>query len=897
MWELQALVVHILLLGCIIHIYFQSTIVAHLEPQKTLPELGLQPPADRLVVFIAHGLRAESFFSGNCSGVPHIQQLFEKQGIVGISSGLAPTMTRPGLIAMFAGFTEDPQTAITNFMWNPTPFDSVFNRSRIAIGWVPKTVADYFTRSRGEPPRFETDFAGGFKTDAWVYEKARNFLTSDENIRQLHNATQAVFLVYLSELDKVGHGFTPLRPEFRETLHATQQKIRKAYELFESAFNDSRTAYLMTSDHGMADMGFHGGGTDLEKEMPFFLWGAGVKRQGPHTGQSFTANAHGLQLPLQELNQIQLAPLMSALIGLPPPINNRAPLPLGYLNVSVEYERQSLLLNVLQLLSQARSVLLRHERSLFHKWLPKYGKLDAARTASLPTEVEQLMARGYVKTAVQLLLQTCWRARQCLDYYQDYYRTPLLVAMGASFLGWLFCLAVWLTRSFSDPDPDSNPQPKMGLQTWMTALMVLLGIALGCVLLLQRVPCMTAFYLLLPIGIWTMALAERPLHGRSIPYPLTHLAWTVIPAGLVVTTSFMNRHVGLLYAAVVVAYNRRGFRRPTLKFFLWLAAVLLPSGFLIVQQNYRFKLIPSEYILGFSMCLAVFLPWLLGHKHPMHVWLINSGILLIGIYGIYLRENTLQVALYLEVAFWAFLAYAFLSVPYSGADTPLSRLHLISFNLIVVHALLSLSAGSLFNQMLITEFLLGQHIHSEINKAKKKAIEEEPEPEPEASNGNENETLQKDVETLPTALDSLKLCYRYATFILLYFYVSFFGSGHWLFSFAFQPTTSRLLVSNSPPITMTALIILKILIPSIIIMSGVYTFSAYARKNSRAIFICMFLISDVMCLYFCFYVRNDGSWRDMRRSMDHVLLTNTLVILLLGCSCFIKSFLNCHQGP
>ncbi|EDW24048.1 GL23922 [Drosophila persimilis] len=891
MWKLKVLVVHILLLGCMMNIYFQSTIVQNLEPQKTLPELGLKPPADRLVVFIADGLRAESFFSDNCSGVPHIRQLLEQQGVVGISSGIAPTMSRPGHIAIFSGFNEDPQAAITNFQWNLTPFDSIFNRSRLAIGWVHQTVAEYFTRFSKEPPMFETyrgaDFSGRFMTDTWVYEKARDYLNNDENIRQLQNATQVVFLVYLFDLDKAGHVFTPLKPEFRKKLYATQKQIRKTYDLFESAFNDSRTAYLMTSDHGMSDTGYHGGGTDPEIEMPFFLWGAGIKRQGPPTEQNFTANDHGLQLPLQELNQIQLAPLISALIGLPPPINNRAPLPLGFLNVSEEYERQSLLLNVLQLLAQAKSVTLRFERSFFHKWLPKYEKLDTARIASLPTEIEHLIATGYVKKAMQLLLQMSWWARQCLDYYQDYYHTPLLVAIGASFLGWLFCLVVWLMREFSDQEP----QPKMGLQTWATALMLLLGSVLECLLFLQRVPCLTSFYLLLPIGIWTMALAERPLHGISIPYPLIHLAWTVIPAGLVVATSFMNRHVGLMYAGVAVAYNRHGFRRPTLKFFIWLGTVLLPSGFMIVKQNYSFELMPSEYVLGFSMCLAVLLPWILGHKHQMRVWLINSFILLIGIYGIYLSENNLEVPLYLQVAFWAFLGYAFLSVPYSNADTPESRLHLISFNLIAVHALLSLSTGSLFNQMMITEFLLSHEIHSEINQAKNNAILETDEPESDSNNENASETTQKNEENPSTPLEHLKLSYHYAAFILFYFYLSFFGSGHWLFSFAFKPTTSRLLISNYSPFIMTALIILKILIPSIIVISGVYTFSAYARKKSRAVFICMFLISDVMCFYFCFYVQNQGSWHDMRRSMDHVVLTNIIVILLLGCSWLIKSFL------
>ncbi|XP_017145511.1 GPI ethanolamine phosphate transferase 1-like [Drosophila miranda] len=872
MWELQVIVVHILLIGCFMNIYFQSTILEELEPQKTLPEFGLRPPADRLVVFLIDGLRAESFFANNCKGVPHLQKLFLKQGVVGISRGCAPTMTRPGHIAIFAGFNEDPQAAITNFEWNPTRFDSIFNRSRHAIGWLDKTVSDFFARSGGAPLRFETyrysDFSRRFKTDTWVYNKAREFLTNNESIRELQNATAVVFLVYLLDIDKAGHVFTPLHREYQKRLYLTQKRIRETYDLFENAFNNSRTAYLMTSDHGMSDVGHHGGGSDMEIEMPFFFWGAGVKHLGPPGSQlNFTVNAHGLQMPLQELEQIQLAPLMSALIGLPPPTNNRAPLPLGYLNVSEEYERQALFLNVLQFMAQAQIMIRRHEQSFFHKWLPKYKHLDSRRIASLPSEVNRLVAAGHDRKAVKLLRQASWQARECLEFYQSYYNIPLLVALTASYFGLFYCLTVMLTRECTE-----SKQRKKGLVTWMTLLMAILGLVLGYVLFLQRVPWYTEFYLLLPIGIWTMALAERPLHGKSIPFPFTLFIWTVIPAGLVITTSFTSTHVGLLYAAVVCGYNRRGFLRPTGKFFIWLTAMLLPSAFLVVTQNFSLEWILDaidldldSYVLAFSMFLAVLLPWILGHKFVEHVWMINSGILLMGVYGTYLYENNLEINLFLRTAFWAFLAYAFVSLPYSKEKTPRKRFNLITFNLVAVHALLCVSTGSLFLQMMITEFLLRQEIHAKVTKKPKNEIR--------------------------GPLDRLKLNYHYAVLILFYFFVSFFGSGHWALGFAFRATTGRLLISSFTPFIITILIIAKIMIPSIIFISGIYTLSPYARMNTRAIFNCMFLISDAMGLFFCLYIQNRGNWRQVRRSLDHVLLTNLVVILLLASSCLTKTFL------
>jgi len=62
------------------------------------------------------------------------------------------------------------------------------------------------------------------------------------------------------------------------------------------------TTVLVTSDHGATDSGGHGGGSDIETTVPLFAFGAGV--------------AAGARV---NINQIDLAPTLSCLMGLPFP--------------------------------------------------------------------------------------------------------------------------------------------------------------------------------------------------------------------------------------------------------------------------------------------------------------------------------------------------------------------------------------------------------------------------------------------------------------------------------------------------------------------------------------------------------------------------------------------------
>jgi phosphatidylinositol glycan class N len=142
--------VSLLLLGIIFHlvyswsifdIYFRSPLVHGMQP---IPPPTSTPPAERVVLFVADGLRADKIFEEGMKRAPFLKNKVMEKGSWGVSHTHVPTESRPGHVAIIAGFYEDVSAVTKGLItwliskgWkvNPVDFDSVFNKTAKTWSW------------------------------------------------------------------------------------------------------------------------------------------------------------------------------------------------------------------------------------------------------------------------------------------------------------------------------------------------------------------------------------------------------------------------------------------------------------------------------------------------------------------------------------------------------------------------------------------------------------------------------------------------------------------------------------------------------------------------------------------------------------------------------------------
>lgn len=115
-------------------------------------------------------------------------------------------------------------------------------------------------------------------------------------------------------VDHVGHRFGPQHYSMKDKLNQMNQVISKVIENI-----DDKTVLIVMGDHGMDSTGNHGGDAPDELESTLFMYAKNKKFL--KKDQSFY-NVSELGENYRSVNQIDLVPTISLLLGLPIPYNN-----------------------------------------------------------------------------------------------------------------------------------------------------------------------------------------------------------------------------------------------------------------------------------------------------------------------------------------------------------------------------------------------------------------------------------------------------------------------------------------------------------------------------------------------------------------------------------------------
>lgn len=551
-----AVIFHLIYTYSIFDIYFVSPIVSGMRSFGVDRPAGTSAPSQRLVLFVADGLRADKAFQAFPDPSPEneipaeqqqqqqqsseelirlspfIRSKVLSQGTFGVSHTRVPTESRPGHVALIAGLYEDVSAVTTGWQLNPVNFDSVFNRSRHTWSWGSPDILPMF-KEGAVPGRVDADSYGeeleDFNADAtyldtWVFDKVHDLFESaktdpelDAKLRQ----DKLVFFLHLLGLDTTGHGYRPYSKEYLHNIKVVDRGVQAVTKLVEDFYGDDKTSFIFTADHGMSDLGSHGDGHPDNTRTPLVAWGSGVAR--PVTSTSGIAPGHedgfssdwGFDhVQRHDVEQADVAALMAYLVGVDYPVNSVGQLPLDYLDASPKEKALAALANTQGILEMYR-VKEEQKRASVLRYVP-FEPLSGDGETSIEGRIanlDALISNGAYENSITLSHELLIVGLEGLRYLQTYDWLFLRTIVSLGYLGWI-AYALTTVIDLHVLHGTSDAHRTTASTTFFSSILV----ALFSVLLYQGSSWRYYFYGFFPIFFWEEVFARRKAlaAGREI---------------------------------------------------------------------------------------------------------------------------------------------------------------------------------------------------------------------------------------------------------------------------------------------------------------------------------------------------------------------------------------------
>ncbi|KAG1682563.1 GPI ethanolamine phosphate transferase 2 [Nymphon striatum] len=275
--------------------------------KEKFPASNILQPArsyDRIVFMVIDAMREDfifdSKFSKNMNFTHSLLTKGHGQGF--IAKAGAPTVTLPRIKAIITG-------GIPGF------FDVFGNLEADRVdddNWVSQLAIH----------KRQITFFGD---DTWLKLFPNVFMEVDNNVTRhlksvlnVKNSTHTkwdVMILHYLGLDHLGHTSGPYGPLIPAKLREMDNVIKYIHEQLveKDSIENKKSALLVCGDHGMSNAGSHGGSTELEINVPFLVLPAAAFDK---------TNGKDVSKHPEKILQIDIAPTISAFMGIPIPKNN-----------------------------------------------------------------------------------------------------------------------------------------------------------------------------------------------------------------------------------------------------------------------------------------------------------------------------------------------------------------------------------------------------------------------------------------------------------------------------------------------------------------------------------------------------------------------------------------------
>ena len=384
---------------------------------------------------------------------PFLRSRVLEHGTFGVSHTRVPTESRPGHVALIAGLYEDVSAVTTGWKLNPVNFDSVFNRSRHTWSWGSPDILPMFQQG-AVPGRVDAatygheaeDFSqDATELDIWVFDhvkalfaEAAHNQTLDAMLRQ----DKLVFFLHLLGLDTSGHAYRPYSKEYLHNIQVVDKGVKEITELMDNFYNDGKTAYVFTADHGMSDWGSHGDGHPDNTRTPLITWGSGIAKPKMVLGKAsghdeLSADWDLAHIQRNDVAQADVAALMAYLAGLEFPVNSVGELPLDYLSADAKEKAEAALANARGVLEMYRvKEEQKKEVELRYRPFPGLGD-DEHSVEHRVANIRGLIATEKYDDAIAASKELLQVGIEGLRYLQTYDWLFLRALVTVGYLGWI----------------------------------------------------------------------------------------------------------------------------------------------------------------------------------------------------------------------------------------------------------------------------------------------------------------------------------------------------------------------------------------------------------------------------------------------------------------------------